>query len=147
MKMHRVLTAGLLTAGLLLACVPAGAVKLEMRMSPQTLAGNGFKLTAREEDGTVRFQLTRDLSKTQWPGRSAYLTIGGEAGTIARCEVAGEKQGNNLVYRFSIAPENARRSRLTYTEVQTGPGEEKLIGGGTYFEFNLADYVGKAGGK
>ncbi len=136
-----------LCASLLLACIPARAVKLEVRMSPQTLAGSGFKLSAREEDGTIRFQLMRDLSKAEWPGRSAYLLVGGEGGTIARCEVAGEKQGNNLVYRFNIAPENARHSHLTYTEIQTGPGEEKLIGGGTYFEFNLADYLGKPGGK
>ena len=135
----------LIAAGVLLASLPVCAEKLLVRMGPQSLASEGFKISTKQDDGVVRFQLTRDLSKARWQGRSAGLTIASEGGTIARCDVEGEKTGNVVTYRFSIAPQYVRTSHLTYSEVQTDPSSElKIIGGGTIYEFNLADYLPRA---
>ena len=141
MKRHLLL----IVAGVLLASLPAYAVKLLVRMGPQDLASEGFKISTKTQDGIVRFQLSRDLSKAQWEDRSAELTIAGEGGTIARCAVEGEKLGNVMTYHFSIAPQYVRHSQLTYREIQTDPNSSvKLIGGGTIYEFNLADYLPRA---
>lgn len=135
----------LIAAGVLVTSLPACAEKLLVRMGPQSLAHEGFKISTKQEDGLVRFQLTRDLSKTRWQGHSAGLTISGESGIIARCAVEGEKLENVLTYRFSIAPQYVRHSRLTYSDIQTDPRSKlPLIGGGTIYEFNLADYLPRA---
>jgi hypothetical protein len=135
----------LASAALLLACLPAFAEKEAVQVTPRGLEGYGFTLsTSKRENGTVEFRITRDLAKARWQGRSAYLTVQGEVGPIVECELAADKRKNTLHYRFNIAPQQVRSSRFTLWEVQadpTRPDEEKIIGGGTIYEFRLADFM------
>lgn len=127
---------------------PAWAVKRLARITPDSAASQGFKLKiTHREKGEVGFELERDLSKKEWPGRSAILRLGNEAKPIARCILEpklGPGKGSQVVrYRFNVGEEYLNDAHLTYIEVQQGPeGEVELIGGGTYFEFTpLSEFV------
>jgi hypothetical protein len=124
------------------ACVPALALKRLVQMSPRNLGVEGFAIsTSREEHGTVKFRVSRELSKAVWPGRSAMLELRGDGGRIVRRPLEPEKENNTLTYRFEIAPPDLTRALLTVSEVQTDRNGNKLVGGGTIYEFRLVDYV------
>jgi hypothetical protein len=130
---------------LLLAALPTLAEKLLAQVTPGTAAGEGFTVRqARRDNGMVEFRITRDVTKATWPGRHAYLEVRGESGLIAECSVEPDRRKDLITYRFSIAPQNIRYSHFTVTEVQTDPNNAEgpeLIGGGTYYEFRLADFA------
>jgi hypothetical protein len=126
----------------LLAALPALALKLLVHLTPRNLAAQGFAVRAnKQENGTIEFRVTRDLSKSHWPGRSAMLEIRGTGTSTVRRLLEPEKRDNTLTYRFEIAPADAARATLTISEVQTDRYGNKLVGGGTIYEFRLADYA------
>src|SRR5579883_2053928 len=131
----------------LLALVVAGAVSAEsilVRMSPQGLKATGFHVTTQKlESGRIEFKISRELSKSQKPGRSASLEVGDERGVIVRCQVDGERSTKSVVYRFELMPEFERGSVFTLCEDLTDPakpGSEKILGGADYYQFHLADF-------
>jgi hypothetical protein len=130
---------------LLLASVPGLAEKLLAHMTPGNLASNGFAIrSTRQENGIVQFHVSRDLSKAQWPGRSAVLEVRDDEGPIVRCPLEPEKRNNTVTYRFDVAQSHLSRSFLTVSEVQTNANGEPVLGGGTIYEFYLADYLDNA---
>lgn len=139
--------AGVLYTGALLlalSALPAAALKVLVRLSPQNAAGEGFTVSARREaEGAVEFRVTRDPAKARWQGRTAQLEVRGSAGRLVRCRLEPERTNGLLTYTFDIAESHVPGSRLTVMEVQTGPGAEKFIGGGTYYEINLADFLAR----
>jgi hypothetical protein len=141
----------LLSAPLLLAAVPAAAAKIEIQMTPKALDFHGFSLKQkRVDDGYVTFELVRDMAKSQWPAHTLYLKVSSEAGRVMQCALEAEKRKNTLRYWFKIAPEHVRHSSLSYWEVQTADGTtegEKVIGGGTIYDFRLAEFVEEPAGK
>lgn len=130
----------------LLASLPAQALKLEQEVTPRNIQELGFTLTAnRKEDGMLAVRVTRDPAKAQWTGRYAILEVRGETGVLAKCELVGELTGEKekklVTYHFDLSPESFQQSHLRVAEVQTGPGGEQLIGGGTFYEFRLAEFA------
>lgn len=127
--------------------VPAWAVKVREQVSPRTAAGQGFAVTtAAREDGTVRFTVVRDLSKARWHERDATLEVRGQTGPLLRCRLEPEKsrRKNTVTYRFDLSRDRIPHASLTVAEIQTSGDDEdgvKLIGGGTYYEFLLAEFV------
>lgn len=130
----------LVALGLLLA-LPAHALKVKEAVTPQSMREQGFTFSAtRKEDGMLSVRITRDPAKARWTGRSAHLEVRGESGILAKCEPVGETKNKLVTYRFDLSPESFRHSFFTVAEIQTGPSNEILIGGGTYYEFRLADF-------
>jgi hypothetical protein len=128
-----------------LAGAPVLAAKRLMRMSPVSLTGQGFAIaTDRAHGGGVEFHVERDLSQAKWQGRYATLEVRGEGGPVVRCRLEADRRKNTLTYRFTLGDAQLERAFLTIAEVQTDPDNPEgleLIGGGTIYEFNLADYV------
>jgi hypothetical protein len=138
-----------LLAFLFLAPTNARALKESARMTPDALEPSGFSMTAEnQKDGTVEFTLTRDLSEARSFGpdsallvrRSATLNVHGRSGLLAKCNIEPVGQKDTIVYRFVIARDCVPDSHFTLAEIddykdQTG---ERLIGGGTFYEFRLA---------
>jgi hypothetical protein len=133
----------IITAAVLLAALPAGAAKILIPMSPRNLESEGFSLNVKtRDDGTLGFEIARDPAKARWQGRDGHLDVYGADGKIASCIVQAEKKRDRLVYWFAIAPQYLPRSRFTLWEVQTDSTTgEKLLGGGTLYEFRLADFT------
>ena len=134
---------------------PALALKVLSRVTPESAEANGFSLTVEKHpDGTVRFTLSRDLTKVrQFPAdsglkvsRSATLRVYDPSGLRAVVEVAPttRAQPNTTSYRFTLAPDCVATSTLTVTEDDdyVDPKEERLLGGGTHYEFALGPFAG-----
>jgi hypothetical protein len=144
MKARRLLCVSI---GSLLLCGQALAVKISAQVSPKSAASQGFTVTtAAREDGTVRFTVVRDLSKARWHGRDATLEVRGDAGLQLRCRLEPEKsrRKNTVTYWFDLTRERIPQSTLTIAETQTADNDAesvKLIGGGTYYEFLLAEFA------
>jgi hypothetical protein len=132
-------------------CLAVGAIaraeKIECRLGPSNAAAEGFAVTVKpRDDGLFRFTIVRDITKAQWHGRDATLKLRQSGRLIATCPLnADKKTGDHKVtYWFDIAQDRAAESHLTITEIQTAQGKEdgeKVLGGGTYYEFNLADFM------
>jgi hypothetical protein len=125
----------------------ARAEKIECKVGPSNAASEGFTVSVKpKESGLFRFTVTRDLSKAQWHGRDATLQVRQNGRLIATVPLNADKKSatKKVVYWFDIAQDRAAESHLTITEIQTAGGTEdgeKLLGGGTYYEFNLADFM------
>ncbi len=145
----------LIACAALLACAgPANAVKVLSEVNPKNAASEGFAVTTvRDDRGMLDFRVTREVAKARWQGRSANLEVRGAKGLIARCGVeplARNGRDGTVTYRFQLAPEQAMHSKLTVAELQTDPANpdgRQLIGGGTYYEFRLADWAEPAAAK
>lgn len=122
-----------------LAVVPACAMSGGKPVKPSDLAGLGFTLGVGTvwDDGLVSVRITGDPAKVK--PRYAVLVIRGEAGTIAQCRVVGMRDGKLNIYRFEITPENLRHSYFYVTGLR--PNEIASLGGGTSYEFHLADFI------
>lgn len=136
---------------LCLAPTTAYAVKLGATVTPDSLQANGFSMrTENQKDGTVAFTLIRDLSKAKsFPAdsglqvsRYAILSVGGQSGLFAQCHVASDtrNQTNTITYRFTLSRDCIAHSRLMLAEDDDYKDQtrERLIGGGTHYEFDLA---------
>jgi hypothetical protein len=137
---------------LFLASTEAYALKLMHEVTPDNLQPLGFSLKAENvEDGMIRFTLTRDLSKARsFPAdsdlrvrRSGTLAVFGEAGLLTQCEVEPRSKNQIITYRFSIARNCVAASRFTLAEIDDYKDEleEGLIGGGTFFEFRVGQFL------
>jgi hypothetical protein len=138
---------GLIAALTLAVCTQAYALKRLMRVSPANAPQVGFTVTTKErDDGTLRFTVTRDLAKATWPGRDATLEVRGENGPLVTCRLDPERDRhrNTVTYSFDLARDRIAASTLTVAEIQTAGGREdgeKLVGGGSIYEFRLADFT------
>lgn len=141
-----------LLAFLFLAPREAHATKLLAEMTPDNLQHAGFTMKAEDQkDGTIAFTLTRDTSKarTLEPSsglqlrRSAALSVSSKSGLIASCRVEPSEKSETVTYRFVVAATCVPDSRFTLSEVDDYKevGQEGLIGGGTIFEFRLANFA------
>lgn len=136
---------------LCLAATTACAEKVGATVTPDSLQAHGFSMrTENQNDGTVVFTLIRDLSKARsFPAgsglqvsRYATLSVAGEAGLYARCQVAPDSrnQKNTITYRFTLTRDCIAHSRFMLAEDDDYKDQtrEHLIGGGTHYEFDLA---------
>jgi hypothetical protein len=142
-----------LAAVLLFVCGEVLAVKHQVDLSHENLDQVGFKVVmAKRDDGVMDITVTRDLSKARSFDaasnlelvRNATLEVSGPAGLIVRCRLDPESAQGAVVYRFQLAPGNLPHSRLTVSEIddyKKNEGRPHLIGGGTFFTFQLADFV------
>ncbi len=148
------LAIGLLTL-LNLFPTPALALKVLSRVTPESAEANGFSLTVEKQpDRTVRFTLIRDLTKVRaFPAdsglmvaRSATLRVYAPSGLQAMVDLAPtiRTQPNTVTYRFTLAPDCVATSTLTVTEDDdyVDPKGERLLGGGTHYEFALGPFAG-----
>lgn len=139
----------------LLLSASTQAEKLEARVSPKNQQSMGFSLTVEPRTGDMmRITVTRDLSKARTFDansdlelrRSSMLRVYGDSGLIVECPVTSEQKKNTVVYWFSVTKAQLANTHFTVMEIDDYKAtelREHLIGGGTYFEFNLADFVAK----
>jgi len=131
------------------------ALKELARVTPKNQESHGFSVaTDQRKDGAVQFVITRDLSKARSFGpdsdlevrRSSTLKVSGDSGLIVECQVDAAKNKETVVYRFTIARDQIARSYFTVAEIddyKNTEGREHYLGGGTFYEFHLADFSGK----
>ena len=129
-------------AALVGSTTAAWALKLHVEMTPRNLAGNGFKVKTDRDGEDVKFVVERDLKKSTWTGRSGYLSLPGEDGKSKNIVVKPvEKDGLNT-YRFAVRSNQVTPAVFTVTEIQRDESSGiELIGGGTYYRFQLADFT------
>jgi hypothetical protein len=137
---------------ILLLCGEAIALKEEVQVTPKNQQAVGFAVvTEQRKDGTVQFTIKRDLSKARSPApgsnlevrRGSTLRIHGDSGLIAECKVEAEYKQQTVVYRFVIARDRVPYSNFTVAEIDDFKNREEgehLLGGGTFYEFRLADF-------
>ena len=152
MKFHALLASA---AVVLLLSGEAFALKQGAQVTPKSQENLGFSVTTEpRDDGAVRFVITRDLAKARSFAadselevrRSSTLKVSGDSGLIVECPVNADKKKETLVYRFTIARERIATSHFTVAEIddyKDTENREHLLGGGTYYEFNLADFAVK----
>jgi hypothetical protein len=139
----------------LLLSASAQAEKLEARVSPKNQQSMGFSLSVEPRTGDmVGITVTRDLSKARTFDansdlelrRSSILRVYGDSGLMVECPVTSDQRKNTVVYWFSVAKAQLANTHFTVMEIDDYKAtelREHLIGGGTYFEFNLADFAAK----
>jgi len=139
----------------LLLSSEALALKKLVHVTPKNQESHGFSVASDPRDnGAVQIVITRDLSKARSFGpdsdlevrRSATLKVSGDSGLIVQCQVDAAKKKQTVVYRFTIARDRIPHSFFTVAEIddyKETEGREHLLGGGTYFEFRLADFAGE----
>ena len=135
----------------LVICTAARAEKLKVDLTSDSLKSEGFSVvTAKGDDNTMNVTLTRDLSKARSFDagsdlelvRGATLEVAGSQGMIVRCQLEPEAGPGSVIYRFTIARDYLPHSRVTVAEIddyKKSLNREHLIGGGTFFEINLAE--------
>jgi hypothetical protein len=140
---------------ILLPCGHALAVKEQIQITPANQQALGFAVISHQRnDGTVQFTITRDLSKarshpadsTLETRRTATLSVHGNLGLIAQCNVEAMHKQQTLIYHFVIARERIAASNFSVAEIDDYKNRaeaEHLLGGGTFFNFRLGDFVAK----
>jgi hypothetical protein len=140
MKLDIFFAAGLLSTAV---AIPGYALKMLAVVTPANVADQGFSFQARQrESGAIAVRITRDTTRAQWQKRTTVLEVPAEGRAPSEREVKGKRDGKQVVYRFELSPEKFQQAQFRVMEVQTGPKGEAVIGGGTFFEFRLADFVG-----
>ncbi|HLJ53750.1 MAG TPA: hypothetical protein VKT77_01860 [Chthonomonadaceae bacterium] len=143
----------LLLSGLLTLGVAARAEKVGVQVTPASATAAGFAVTvAPREGGTLRFTIVRDATKADWPARDAWLDVRGGGTLLATCPLKESRptKPKLVAYSFDMSREAAEGSALTVTEVQTADGKpdgEKILGGGTFYHFRLADFIQQSAQK
>lgn len=140
---------------ILLLCGEAFALKLLVRVTPKDQRSMGFAVASNQrKDGTVQFTITRDLSKARSHApdsnlevrRNATLKVYGDSGVIAECKVEAAKKQQTVIYQFVIARDRIAHSHFTVAEIddyKNNEGKVHLLGGGTFFEIRLAEFMAK----
>lgn len=140
---------------ILLLSGEALALKEHVRVTPKNQKGRGFSVaTDQRKDGAVQIVITRDLSKARSFGpdsdlevrRSSTLEVSSDSALIVACPVAAERQREAIVYRFTIARDRIAHSHFIVAEIddyKDTEGREHYLGGGTFYQFHLADFFGK----
>ncbi len=135
----------------------AYAVKASIEVKPEFAAESGFDVTAKSgEDGVVTFTVLRDPGKVKENApesgivtdQFATLSVFGDMGFVVECVLtpthANRDGEDRLMYSFKIDRAYVQHSSLTIAEVDDFSdveGREHLIGGGTFFEFRLSDFL------
>lgn len=138
----------------LMTCSLSLGAKQEMRLSPQNATQTGFAVSteAAKEEGAVTIVILRDLSKARSFGADSGLTVRREAtlrvfsdkGLLINCRIEPELQKGAAKYRITLAKDLVAHAHLTVAEIDDYKelvGREHLLGGGTFFELNLQEFV------
>jgi hypothetical protein len=140
---------------ILLFSSEARAVKLLVQVTPTNQQAAGFSVASHQrQDGMIQFTITRDLSKAYSHApdsnlevrRSATLKTQSDSGRIAEFQVDAMKQRQTVSFQFVIARDRFSKSTFTVAEIddhKNNGGGERLLGGGTLFEFRLVDFLAK----
>jgi hypothetical protein len=102
----------------------------------------------------IQFTITRDLSKARSHApdsnleirRSSTLKVYSDSGRIAEFHVDAVKKRQTVSFQFVIARDRIAKSSFTVAEIDDYKNNERsehLLGGGTHFEFRLADFLAK----
>ncbi len=137
---------------MLLSGAPVWALTVAEKVTPQWTKENGITMeTVKREDGTIGFTVTRYLDKVRaYPDelelttrRSAYLQLRNPAGVILSTMVAGEEHEGTIVFWFALSRDAINSTQFSLSEYAAykDPKRELLIGGGTMYDFNLADFA------
>ena len=149
MKLHTTVT----LLAVLVGCWPAFALKAFSKVTPKWTKESGITVqTEKRDDGSISFTVTRYLDeKPKYPAdsdfmvkRTAFLKIGTPYGDMARTNVAAEEKKGTLVYWFSLSRVAVPHSTFTLSEYDDYKDTEKrehLIGGGSIYEFDLAEFA------
>ena len=132
----------------------AYAVKLETKIGPKNAADAGFvvSFTPGREPNTVTVRVVRDPAKSQPVNspdlmlrRSATLRVSGDAGPLLECPVAPREEQARLIYEFTLARPLLAHAALSVAEIDDykTPGREHLLGGGTFYDLSLAEFLGQ----
>jgi hypothetical protein len=131
------------------------ALKQVVQVGPKSQQVTGFSVVAQKrKDGGVRFTITRDLCKApSFPAgsnleirRSGELKVYGDSGLMVECNVAADNENEKAIYGFVIERDLVTGSHFTVAEIddyKNNEGRERLLGGGTFYEFHLADFWNK----
>lgn len=128
---------------------PALAVKRLVKMYPP-LNGESFWFEMEaEKKNRTRFTIRRDPARADKPAnpklhlvRGASLQVYGDDGLLVSCPVQPrEDRQGRLVYSFVIDNDHANSSTFTLGEIEDYVQGGGYIGGGTYYEFRLIDFL------
>ena len=123
------------------------------KVTPEWTKESGITVeTVKRDDGSIGFTVTRYLDKERkFPAdselttrRSAHLELRNPAGVVLSTIVAGEIKKETAVYWFALSREAIANTRFSLSEYAAykDPNQERLLpGGGTIYEFNLADFA------
>jgi len=140
---------------ILLLSGEALALKKHVRVTPNNEEGHGLSVAMdQRKDGAVQIVITRDLSKARSFSpdsdlevrRSSTLKVSSDSALIVECQVDAEKKKEAVVYRFTIPRDRIAHSHFTVAEIEdykNTEGREHYLGGGTFYQFHLADFAGK----
>jgi hypothetical protein len=129
------------------------ALKEHIKVTPLNSLANGFAFTAAaQENGTLRVTIVRDLSKARsFPADSPYilartaeLTVSGESGLLLRCQLNPGGDEKSVVYSFDVAKDRLDECHFSVYEGDVYKDRSRAelpLGGGTFHEFRLGDFV------
>lgn len=151
MKIRFWVAAVLLLSGAWLA-KPVSSLTVVEKVTPQWTKEEGITVeTKKRDDGTVGFTITRYLDKARTfdtnseftNKRLAHLQLRNPAGMVLSTIVAGEERKGTVVYWFALSREAIASTTFSLSEFidYKDPERGPLLGGGTMFEFNLADFA------
>lgn len=131
---------------------PSFALTRMDKVTPEWTKESGITMEAvKREDGSIGFTVTRYLDKERkFPAdselvtrRRAHLELRNPAGVVISTIVAGETRKDTVVYWFALSREALSNTRFSLSEYMDykDPDKERLLGGGTIYEFNLPDFA------
>lgn len=137
---------------LLVLSAPVFALTVMEKVTPKWTKESGITVeTTKRNDGTIGFTVTRYLDKARsYPAESelttrrlAHLELRNPAGVLMTTIVAGEEHKGTMVYWFALSREAISSTRFSLSEFMAykDPEREPLLGGGTMFEFDLAEFA------
>ena len=156
MKVRLIVAFAVVACLVYLTSSEAFARKEQVQVSPHNAKTEGFAIIAKpaKEVGATTFIISRDLSKAKSFGpdsdltnrRDATLRVYGDAGLVIECRLEPEIEKNVLKYRVTLARNLLAHAHLTISEVddyKNVEGREHLLGGGTFYELTLDNFIAK----
>ncbi len=135
-----------------LLSVPVQALTVAEKVTPKWTKVEGIAVeTAKREDGTIGFTVTRYLDKarsypadSEWTTRRmAHLELRNPAGVTLSTIVGGQEHKGTVVYWFALSREALNSTRFSLSEYidYKDPDRGPMLGGGTIYEFNLTEFA------
>ena len=127
------------------------ALKEFIRVTPANEGSHGFVVECtKRADGALQFTITRDLAKARsFPPNSdltvrrrSTLKVSSDTGLVLECQIHASDKKESVVYSFAIGQSQIAHSDLTFAEIEDYKDQERprYFGGGTIYEFHLADF-------
>lgn len=137
---------------LLVTCVPAFALTVAEKVTPQWTQKEGITMkTERRDNGTIGFTVTRYLDKApQYENqpelttrRVANLELRNTVESILQTIVAGKIKNNTAIYWFALSPQSIPNAHFSLSESPDykDPAKEGAIIGGRIYEFDLSEFA------